>query len=68
MDYEIEKLINASVFLKNLADTLPALGDDEQKMSQADLVSHIERLIIVAQKLRGVRQDAEKARFLASQI
>lgn len=68
MQYEIEKLEKASFFLRDLSENLHFLDDDAKKHKEADLVSHIERLILVAQYLRGVKQDTQKANFLASQI
>ena len=68
MDYITEKLQNASAFLDELVFSLDNLTDDDKKLAEADLVSHIERLIIVAQSLRGVKADPEKARQIASLI
>lgn len=70
MDYAIEKLNNASLFFIALADDLEEnnLDEDAKKLAEADLVSHIERLILVAQSLRGVKQDALKAREISSLI
>ena len=68
MKYEIEKLNSAALYLQTLAEDLEELNDDEKKLAEADLVMHIERLILVAQKLRGVRVDTEKARQIVSQI
>ena len=68
MDYITEKLQNASAFLDELVFSLDNLTDDDKKLKEADLVMHIERLILVAQKLRGVKIDTEKARQIASLI
>ena len=70
MRYEIEKLYSASLFLTTLGEDLEQnnLDADAQKLAEADLVAHIERLILVAQKLRGVKQDVQKARDIISQI
>ena len=67
-EYIIEKLQNTSSFLDELLFRLDSLNDDDKKLAEADLVSHIERLIIVAQSLRGVKADPEKARQIASLI
>ncbi len=67
-DYITEKLQSASSFLDELSFRLDSLNDDDKKLAEADLVSHIERLIIVAQSLRGVKADPEKARQIASLI
>lgn len=67
-DYITEKLQSASSFLDELLFRLDSLNDDDKKLAEADLVSHIERLIIVAQSLRGVKADPEKARQIASLI
>lgn len=69
-DYITEKLQNTSSFLNKLSSDLEEnrLNDDDKKLAEADLVSHIERLIIVAQSLRGVKADPEKARQIASLI
>ena len=69
-DYITEKLQSASFFLNKLSSDLEEnrLNDDDKKLAEADLVSHIERLIIVAQSLRGVKIDTEKARQIASMI
>ena len=69
-DYIIEKLQSASFFLNKLSSDLEEnrLNDDDKKLAEADLVSHIERLIIIAQSLRGVKVDTEKARQIASMI
>ena len=50
-DYITEKLQNTSSFLNKLSSDLEEnrLNDDDKKLAEADLVSHIERLIIVAQ-------------------
>ena len=68
--YIIEKLNSSSSFLNKLSSDLEEnrLNDDDKKLAEADLVSHIERLIIVAQSLRGVKADPEKARQIASMI
>jgi len=68
VSYEVSKLYSAIQFLETLYDDWETLTDDEQKLAEADLVMHIERLILVAQKLRGVRVDAEKARRIIEQI
>jgi len=68
MKYEIEKLNSAALYFQTLAEDLEQMTDDEKKLAEADLVMHIERLILVAQKLRGVRVDTEKARNIISQI
>ena len=70
MLYNIEKLNNASLFLNMLSSDLEEnrLNDDDKKLAESDLVSHIERLIIVARFLRGVKIDTEKARQIASMI
>jgi len=68
MKYEIEKLNSAALFCQTLANDLEHLDSDEQKLAEHDLVMHIERLILVAQKLRGVKVDMEKARHIVSQI
>ncbi len=67
-DYITEKLQSASSFLDELLFRLDSLNDDDKKLAEADLVSHIERLIIVAQSLRGVKIDTEKARQIANLI
>ena len=67
-DYIMEKLQSASSFLDELSFSLDALTDDDKKLKEADLVSHIERLILVCQNLRGVKIDTEKARQIASLI
>ena len=67
-DYITEKLQSTSSFLDELLFRLDSLNDDDKKLAEADLVSHIERLIIVAQSLRGVKADPEKARQIASLI
>ena len=67
-DYITEKLQSASSFLDELLFRLDSLNDDDKKLKEADLVSHIERLIMVAQSLRGVKIDTEKARQIASMI
>lgn len=67
-DYITEKLQSASSFLDELLFRLDSLNDDDKKLAEADLVSHIERLIIVCQNLRGVKIDTEKARQIASLI
>ena len=70
MQYNIEKLNNASLFLTSLADDLEEnnLDEDAKKLAEADLVAHIERLILVAQSLRSVKQDVLKAREICSLI
>jgi hypothetical protein len=70
MDYIIEKLNSSSSFLNKLSADLEenSLNDDDKKLAEADLVSHIERLILVCQNLRGVKIDPEKARQIASLI
>lgn len=70
MDYIIEKLQSASSFLNKLSSDLEEnrLNDDDKKLKEADLVSHIERLILVCQSLRGVKIDTEKARQIAGLI
>lgn len=55
MKYEIEKLNSAALYLQTLAEDLEHLDSDEQKLAEHDLVMHIERLILVGQKLRGVK-------------
>ena len=67
-EYITEKLQSASSFLDELLFRLDSLNDDDKKLAEADLVSHIERLIIVCQNLRGVKIDTEKARQIASLI
>ena len=67
-DYITEKLQSASSFLDELLFRLDSLNDDDKKLAEADLVSHIERLIIVCQNLRGDKIDTEKARQIASLI
>lgn len=67
-EYITEKLQSASSFLDELLFRLDSLNDDDKKLAEADLVSHIERLIIVAQSLRGVKADPEKARQIAGLI
>ena len=67
-DYIIEKLQSASNFLDELLFRLDSLNDDDKKLKEADLVSHIERLILVCQSLRGVKIDTEKARQIANLI
>ena len=67
-DYITEKLQSASFFLNELLFRLDSLNDDDKKLKEADLVSHIERLILVCQSLRGVKIDTEKARQIASMI
>ena len=67
-DYIIEKLQSASSFLDELLFRLDSLNDDDKKLKEADLVSHIERLILVCQSLRGVKIDTEKARQIANLI
>ena len=70
MQYEIDKLNNAALFLSTLAEDLEAqnLDEEAQKLAEADLVMHLERLILVAQKLRGVKPNAEDARRIVAQI
>ena len=70
MRYEIEKLYSASLFLATLGEDLEQnnLDADAQKLAEADLVAHIERLILIAQKLRGVKPNAEDARRIVAQI
>lgn len=53
--YEVEKLEKASFFCKCLSIDLKqeSLNKDELKHIEADLVSHIERLILVAERLRS---------------
>ena len=67
-DYITEKLQSASSFLDELLFSLDALTDDDKKLKEADLVSHIERLILVCQNLRGVKADTEKARQITNLI
>ncbi len=69
-EYITEKLQSASSFLNKLSSDLEEnrLNDDDKKLSEADLVSHIERLIIIAQSLRGIKIDTERARQIASMI
>ena len=70
MDYILEKLNSAIFFLSDTKEKLEEeeLTDEEKKLLEADLVMHIERLIIIAQSLRGVKVDTEKARQIASMI
>lgn len=67
-EYMMEKLQSAFSFLDELLFSLDNLTDDDKKLKEADLVSHIERLILVCQNLRGVKIDTEKARQIASLI
>lgn len=68
VSYEVSKLNSAALYLQTLAEDLEHLDSDEQKLAEADLVMHIQRLILVCQKLRGVKVDAEKARRIIEQI
>ena len=70
MNYDIEKLRNASNYIKHLADDLEndLLSDNDKIQAEADLVSHIERLLIVAHVLRGVKVDYSKIQSIVSLI
>ena len=70
MQYEIEKLKSASFFLSDTAKKLEekSMQDEEKMLLEADLIMHIERLILVAHSLRGVKINVEKAREIISLI
>ena len=70
MNYDIEKLRNASTYIKQLSDDLEndLLSDTDKIQAEADLVSHIERLLIVAHILRGVKVDLPKIQAIISLI
>lgn len=70
MNYEIEKLRKASLFLLSLSEELEHgfLDDEGQYMASEDLEAHIERLILVLQKLKGSQQDISVAKILLSSL
>lgn len=70
MDYQLEKLRNASSFLSSLADDLESdsLSVEDKILKEADLVNHLERLLIISQLLRGVKVDYSKVQALVALI
>lgn len=70
MDYHLEKLRNASSFLSSLADDLESdsLSVEDKILKEADLVNHLERLLIISQLLRGVKVDYSKVQALVALI
>lgn len=70
MDYQLEKLRNASSFLSSLADDLESdsLSVEDKILKEADLVNHLERLLIISQLLRGVKVDYSKIQSIVSLI
>ena len=70
MDYQLEKLRNASSFLSSLADDLESdsLSVEDKILKEADLVNHLERLLIISQLLRGVKVDYSKIQSIVALI
>lgn len=70
MNYEVDKLRSCALFCQTLAEDLEddRLTEDDKKLAEADLVSHIERLLIVSCTLKGVKIDLPRIQAIIALI